>query len=166
MYLQLMERTIAELKGEPVEPKPEPEIVADLSAFIPERYIPPIDQRMVFYRRLAKAANQEEIDGIRDELTDRFGPIVDEVSTLLEKVSVKVLCQSLGVQRIEVGPGSVVLTFSDRTEVTPEKIMALAQANPKRFRLLSDYTVQAYFASDRAPNPMDGAKKVLQEIVS
>jgi transcription-repair coupling factor (superfamily II helicase) len=166
MYLQLMERTIAELKGEAVPPKLEPEIVADLSASIPERYISPIDQRMVFYRRLAKAANEEEISEIRDELIDRFGPLPDEVTTLLEKISVKVLCQELGVQRIEVGARSVVLTFSDQTRVTPEKIMALAQVNPKRFRLLSDYTMQARFAADPAPKPMDGAKKVLQEIVS
>jgi len=164
MYLQLMERTMAELKGEPLEPAIEPEIVANLSAYIPENYVSHIDQRMTFYRRLAKVMDTAEIQDIGKELADRFGPLPQETKTLLEKILLKVLCKKLGIARLELGERKVVFSFSEKTRVTTQKVMGLLQQAPKRFRLTSDYVLQADIGAGGNADPLDAAKKVLQDL--
>jgi transcription-repair coupling factor (superfamily II helicase) len=164
MYLQLMERTMAELKGEPLEAAIEPEIVANLSAYIPENYVSHIDQRMTFYRRLAKVMDTAEIQDIGKELADRFGPLPQETKTLLEKILLKVLCKKLGIARLELGERKVVFSFSEKTGVTTQKVMELIQQAPKRFRLTSDYVLQADIGAWGNADPLDAAKKVLQDL--
>jgi len=164
MYLQLMERTMAELKGEPLEAAIEPEIVANLSAYIPENYVSHIDQRMTFYRRLAKVMDTAEIQDIGKELADRFGPLPQETKTLLQKILLKVFCKKLGIARLELGERKVVFSFSEKTRVTTQKIMELIQQAPKRFRLTSDYVLQAHIGAGSNADALDVAKKVLQDL--
>ncbi len=166
MYLQLMERAISELKGEPVEPEMDPEIVVSISAYIPEGYIFNIDQRLTVYRRLAKVTSNSEIEKIREELLDRFGPLPDEAMALLEKIMLKVLCKKLYIQRLELGPKKMALVFSEMTPVTPEKIMRLVASDPEHFSLKADYVLQVGIVSDGRTEAIKTAKKVLQELDS
>jgi transcription-repair coupling factor (superfamily II helicase) len=164
MYLQLMERAMKELKGEPLEPELDPEIMVERSAFIPEDYVSDIDQRLATYRRLAKVSNESELEDIREELRDRFGPLPAETEALLEKVILKMMCKNIGVRRLELGPRGVVLTFSEKTCVSPERITGLVQEYPKRFKLRPDYVLHAQVASDSTADAMELTKKLLQEL--
>ena len=164
MYLQLMERTMSELKGEPIEQDVEPEIVVNHSAYIPEGYISNIDQRLITYRRLAKIIQISEVENLRKELRDRFGPLPAETVALLEKIMLKILCKKIGVQRLELGTHRMVITFSEKTRVVPEKITNLVQKDPQRFRLTPDYVLQVRVVSDGFSDPVEATKKVLQEL--
>ena len=164
MYLQLMERAMREIKGEPVELEVDPEIVVNRSAYIPEIYISDIDQRMATYRRLAKMANTSEVERLGEELRDRFGPLPESVKDLLQKIVLKVLCKDFGVQRLELTDQTVVLTFHDKTCVKPESITTLVQKDPQRFRLVSDHVLRAEVLSNGYTDPMEATKKVLQEL--
>ncbi len=61
MFLKLMENAIADLKGQPIPENIEPEINVSMSAYLPESYIPDLDQRLIAYRRLAKMSELGEI---------------------------------------------------------------------------------------------------------
>jgi transcription-repair coupling factor (superfamily II helicase) len=161
-----MERAISELKGEPVEPEMDPEIVVSISAYIPEGYIFNIDQRLTVYRRLAKVTSNAEIEKIREELLDRFGPLPDEAMALLEKIMLKVLCKKLYIQRLELSPKKMALVFSEMTPVTPERIMRLVTSDPEHFRLKADYILQVEIVDDGRTEAIKTAKKVLQELDS
>ena len=80
MFLELMEHAVAEMKGEPVQEALSPEINLQLSAFIPESYIPDIDQRLSAYRRLSRVTEVAEISDFKAELIDRYGPVPEEAS--------------------------------------------------------------------------------------
>ena len=116
--------------------------------------------------RLAKVADNSEVEKIHEELLDRFGPLPDEVVALLEKIMLKVLCKKLCIQRLELGPQKMALVFSEMTPVTPEKIMRLVASDPEHFRLKSDYVLQAEIVSDGRAEAIKTAKKVLQELDS
>jgi len=165
MYLQLMERAMSELKGEPMELEVVPEIIVNQSAYIPEAYMPDIDQRLVTYRRLARMNAPSDVEDFREELQDRFGPLPEEASALLEKIILYVLCKQIGIQRLELGDKRLVLIFSQKTPVTPEKIMTLIQQDPQRFRLVSDYVLQGRVLSDGRRNGMEAVKKVLKRLI-
>ncbi|NVM20966.1 MAG: transcription-repair coupling factor [Desulfobacterales bacterium] len=164
MYLQLMERSMSELKGEPAEVELEPEIVVNRSAFIPETYISDIDQRMATYRRLARMTEPAEVENLREELRDRFGQFPEAAIALFEKIVLKVLCKKIGIQRLDLAAESVVFTFSENTGAKPEKITALIQKDPQRFRLTPDRVLQARALHDVSADPMEATKKLLQEL--
>jgi transcription-repair coupling factor (superfamily II helicase) len=75
MYTELLEETIHELKGQAREEKIDPEIRLGLSAFLPEKYVPDPNQRLVFYKKLAAADDEECLYAAVDELRDRYGEI-------------------------------------------------------------------------------------------
>ena len=165
MYRQLMERTMSELKGEPAEPEQEPEIMGGRSAYLPETYVSDIDQRLTLYRRLARVTDTSELEDLRKELQDRFGPLPAEAMALLEKIMLKVLCKKTGVQRLDLGSQSTVFTFSEGTHVRAEQITQLIQQDPQRFHFRPDYVLEAKVPWDGAADAMDLTKKILQELL-
>jgi transcription-repair coupling factor (superfamily II helicase) len=134
------------------------------SAYIPEDYVFDIDQRMTCYRRLARINETSELESLREELRDRFGPLPEEAQALMEKVLLKVLCRKMGIQRLEFRPKSVVLTFSEKTCVKPGRVTALVQQQPLRFRLRPDHVLEAQVSPDGSTDPLELTKKLLQEL--
>ena len=70
----MMENAVRELRGEEVTPDIEPEIRLGISAYFPDDYIPDVNQRLFFYKRLASLRNPLELEEIKEEIRDRFGP--------------------------------------------------------------------------------------------
>jgi transcription-repair coupling factor (superfamily II helicase) len=166
MYLQLMESAVKEIKGEPVESEMDPEITANLSAYIPEWYVAHIDQRMTIYRRLSGITDDTALNDMRVELADRFGPLPEEVAALLEKIKLKMLCKDLGIERMELGDHHMAFTFSQKTPVSPEKIARLVQEKPHRFRMAPDSVLRVRIGSDGSLDPISVSKKVLHELAA
>jgi transcription-repair coupling factor (superfamily II helicase) len=102
LFLELMENAIAELKGEPVSEALSPEINIRLSTFLPETYIPDIDQRLAAYRRLARMTDVAEIAAHKSELIDRYGRMPEEAANLLLKIMLKVHAVKAGVKRLDL----------------------------------------------------------------
>ncbi|MGC8782209.1 MAG: transcription-repair coupling factor, partial [Anaerolineae bacterium] len=88
-----------------------PAITLDLNlpARIPESYVPESNLRLQLYRRLAGLTTLEAIEDIRQEFTDRFGPLPEPVENLLYTVQVKVLAINAGVEAISQEDGQLVL---------------------------------------------------------
>jgi transcription-repair coupling factor (superfamily II helicase) len=100
-YLRLMEKTVARLKAGPQEtPFPEPDISLSASAFLPEAYISDPGQKLHFYRRLSRSKSPAEVDELRLELADRFGPVPNEAKALLDGAVLRILGKDLGVERV------------------------------------------------------------------
>ncbi|MEW6409120.1 MAG: transcription-repair coupling factor [Nitrospirota bacterium] len=142
LYLQLLEKTILELRGEKVAPEVETIIDLKVSAFIPEEYIPDAGQRLIFYKRIASAQDIEDLIHIKEELNDRYGRIPAEVSSLLEAMDIKILAKRLMVCRIEYNKDKVRLSFDKDTEVPSDKIFLLWEKLEKRLKFSSEYTIE------------------------
>ncbi len=107
LYCQLVTEAVAELNGTPI---PEPvEIKLDLpvDANLPDDYVSTEALRLEAYRRLAAVTTEEEVDDIRAEWLDRFGPIPPVAERLLEVARLRAECARLGVRELVVvkGPG-------------------------------------------------------------
>ena len=164
MFLQLMEETIAELKGEVVVQPLDPEINVPFSAYIPETCIPDLDQRLAIYRRLAKIEDPADIPEIKAELEDRFGALPAVARNLLTKILLKSLAVRAGVQRLDLGSGRLTLTFSETHQANPSGIVAMIQQNPRGFQLTPDHSLSARVGKDGAGGSIAQVKKILQEI--
>jgi transcription-repair coupling factor (superfamily II helicase) len=165
MFLQLMEEAVAELKGEPLESVPDPEINLQLSALFSEAYIPDIDQRMALYRRLSRVSELQEIADIRTELTDRYGPPPPEAANLLFKIMLKVLARRAGLQRLDLKDQKLVLFFSpDSKKTAAAGIVDMVLADPGGCELTPDGVLKLKLASAGIVGQLAQAKNILQDI--
>jgi transcription-repair coupling factor (superfamily II helicase) len=78
--------------------------------------VPDDDVKLDLYRRLARVLAPGEIDGLRDELRERFGPLPAEAETLLHMARLRVLGASLGLQHVLVRGDEARLTFRPGTQ--------------------------------------------------
>jgi len=117
LYCQLLQQSIAALKGEPRPPRLEVAVRFDFldlspvglssaqrglaSACLPLQFIPEPQHRIEVYRRLAQATDDAALEALRRELRDRFGPLPKAVELLLQVAELKILAASQGLTTIE-----------------------------------------------------------------
>jgi len=129
-YLRLLEKTVERLrKGETEEEYPDPDVSLAGPAFLPEGYVSDSGQKLHLYRRLSRVRARAEIDGLRLELADRFGPLPREVQRLLDATTLRMLGRAVGVERILVKAGTARVSF--RPGVVP-RMSALDRALRER----------------------------------
>jgi transcription-repair coupling factor (superfamily II helicase) len=116
LYLRWLEETVRSLRGQgTVEQPAPPDVVLDRPAHLPDGYVPDDDIKLDLYRRLARSASSGEIDGLRDELRERFGPLPATVEMLLDMTRLRVMGAALGLQNVLVRGDEARLTFRPGT---------------------------------------------------
>jgi transcription-repair coupling factor (superfamily II helicase) len=128
--MEMLEATIDELRGVVREEVVDPEIRLPVAARLPDDYVAMFNQRLVLYKRLASCRDEPEVDRLRDEILDRYGPLPSEAANLLEVIRIKILARELGIAAVDMARGELVLTASENTRVDPKRLMSLmTQAN-------------------------------------
>jgi transcription-repair coupling factor (superfamily II helicase) len=115
LYQDMLRRALAEARGEPPVEAWMPEINAGSQGFIPEDYVPEPEVRINLYARVAKLASDEEIEALEDEIEDRFGPLPDPVTQLVELARLRGQCRAARVARLDAGPQAVAATLRDES---------------------------------------------------
>ncbi len=115
LYLRWLEETVRALRGQgkPGDQLAPPEVVLDRPAHLPDDYVAADDVKLDFYRRLARAVTSGDIQQLRDELRERFGPLPEPAETLLSMARLRVLGAGLGLQHLLVRGDEARLTFRD-----------------------------------------------------
>ncbi|MBV9384874.1 MAG: transcription-repair coupling factor [Chroococcidiopsidaceae cyanobacterium CP_BM_ER_R8_30] len=113
LYMEMLEESIREIRGQEIPQVEDTQIDLNLTAFIPTDYIPDLDQKMSAYRAVAAAKSQEELTQLAAEWSDRYGPIPTAATQLLRVMELKLLAKSLGFSRIKPeGKQHVILETS------------------------------------------------------
>jgi transcription-repair coupling factor (superfamily II helicase) len=86
-------------------------VVFDKPAHLPDRYIADDDTKLDLYRRLARGVSSGEIDELRQEMRERFGPLPEEADRLLDLSRLRVIGGALGIQHILVRGEEARVTF-------------------------------------------------------
>jgi transcription-repair coupling factor (superfamily II helicase) len=113
-YMRLLRKTVERIeKGEEAIEWPDPDVSLDGPAYLPDAYVSDSSQKLHLYRRLARAGSRTEVQALKLELADRFGPLPSEVERLLDMTVVRVLGRALGLERAIVREGSARLSFRE-----------------------------------------------------
>ncbi|MEZ4601256.1 MAG: transcription-repair coupling factor [Syntrophotaleaceae bacterium] len=161
MYAELLEETILELKGQHKEERIDPEIRLGLSAFLPEKYLPDPNQRLVFYKKLAAAVDDRVIYETADELRDRYGELPPPAMLLLEVMKLRVLMKRLRIELAEYDGHNLIFGFRADTPVTPDQILGLMRAQDGRYRFTPDYRLTVRSGRLAGEGVLETAKKEL-----
>jgi transcription-repair coupling factor (superfamily II helicase) len=167
MFLKLMKSAVDELKGDTQIESLEPEVNFSLAAFIPEDYIPDIDQRLTTYRRLAKMKDLTEMKAFRQELKDRFGQPPEEMLNLLVKIMLRVLAIQAGVKRLDISGKQLILYLSEPHQENPAGMTNwfLDYGKHKNIQLSADNVLTVRLATVRIHRMLAEAKNILKEMI-
>ena len=124
-YMEMLWEAVEELRGQSRRVEVDPEVRLPVAARLPEDYVPDVSQRLVLYKRLAGAQEDEELAHIRDELLDRYGPLPEPSLNLLEVIRVKIRARKLGVAAVDLSKGELALTVADTANVDPARLAEL-----------------------------------------
>jgi transcription-repair coupling factor (superfamily II helicase) len=139
LYMDLLNETIASMKGEAVEDRElEPEINLRIPAMIPESYIGDLRIRLSYYKALADIRTPEELEQIESELRDQFGEIPEPALNLMGLMLIRAQCKELGVRDLSAGVKNISLIFTEKTKMKPETVIALAMRENKKYAITPD----------------------------
>ena len=102
LYCQMVTEAVSEMKGEPVRAPSELKLDVLTDAHLPDTYVQKEELRLEAYRRLAAVTSQAEVDDIRVEWEDRYGPPPPPAEALLTVGSLRAECVRLGLLDVQV----------------------------------------------------------------
>ncbi len=121
MYCKLLEEAVRELRGETVEKSVETRIEAHLDSYLSDEYIGDKQLKVAIYRRVAETKSADEVRGIRDEVTDRFGRLEEAGENLFALRELKILGEGAEAESVRLEPRRVRVRTTART-APPEKV--------------------------------------------
>jgi len=125
MYCQMMERAVAERKGEAVAPERHATLNLGQEIRIPPEYIDSENLRLRIYKRISGVTSEAERVEVQRELQDRFGPPPPAVANLLDYAMLKAQAETLLVASIDRRGDQIAIKFYDDTPLGPERLVKL-----------------------------------------
>ena len=115
LYTQLLNEAVAEVKAGmgytngAEQAKAQVRVNLQLSAQIPDSYVPHLPTRLAIYQRMTKLRERKEVGDIEEELRDRFGSLPQTVNNLLYLVDLKLLAGDAGVESVTQSGSTITL---------------------------------------------------------
>ncbi|MGK0420053.1 MAG: transcription-repair coupling factor (superfamily II helicase) [Candidatus Pseudothioglobus sp.] len=165
LYHDLLKRTIKAIKNNTkfdikdalVE---EVEINSGIACIIPDTYLPDVHERLVLYKRIASAVNDDELKDLKIEMIDRFGLLPDQTNNLFESTSLKIQSKEIGILKINIYDEKLEITLNEKNLIDTSKIINLIQTKPQKFQLknqntlISNETMEADFSRIRSASKL------------
>lgn len=171
LYLEMLDRAVNAIRN---GAKPELdaalhqgiEVNMHLPALIPDEYLPDVNMRLTLYKRLSNCQSKEDLHELQVEMIDRFGLLPDEVKALFQLAELRQFGEQLGLKKIEAGPNSGRLQFTENTAVEPMTIVSMVQNNPAIFRLQNNDQLSFTMPMDSAEQRFSEVNKILQQLLT
>jgi transcription-repair coupling factor (superfamily II helicase) len=114
LYLRLLDETVQRLmRGEDAPTLSPADVTLDAPNYLPDDYVSDADAKLDVYRRLARVETAEDIERLRQELRDRFGPVPAPAEAMLALATLRIVGGLLGVESMLVRPDEARITFRE-----------------------------------------------------
>ena len=162
MYVHMLQEAVQEIKAdEESQARVDCQVDFAVEADLPEEYVADRHQRMVFYRRIAGVESVAALEGLRDELKDRFGPLPAPADGLLEVAELKVRAQQLGLSRLEGSAEVIKVDLTMAPDAILERALTLVREQPVSLTVRPPHALVARFGPGRYATPLRAAGKLI-----
>jgi len=140
LYMDLLENAVDALKAGR-EPSLEDltnqqtDVELRMPSLLPDDFIPDVNTRLSFYKRIASAKDENALEEIKVELIDRFGLLPDAARTLLDIARLRQQAHKLGIKKLEGNEKGGTIEFAENNHINPAWLIGLLQKEPQHFRL-------------------------------
>ncbi|MCA9038905.1 MAG: transcription-repair coupling factor [Planctomycetaceae bacterium] len=149
LYCQLLENAVRHIRNEPVREYRHVNIDLPVSAYLEKSFVPPGKPKIEVYRKLSMVQTLEELDQLREEVRDRFGPLPESTHRLFELKHLEVLARQWDIDSIYLEERFAVLKYKHAI-----KIQQLKERHGRDFRV-ADRNTAYWVLSDRNLTEVD-----------
>jgi len=140
LYTELLERAVKALK-DGVHPDVDladqqiAEIDIHSPTLIPDDYLPDIHERLILYKRIASAKDNNDLKELQVEMIDRFGLLPDPCKKLFQVTKLKIAASDIGIIKIELSAEGGRIIFNSQPNIDPMLIINLIQTQSSIYKL-------------------------------
>jgi len=119
LYLRLVNRATNQIKKGEIESfimEKDIELSLNTSAYIPEDYLPDINQRLIMYNRISSAISLQEMKDIQIEMINRFGLFPEELKALFFESELALIASEKNINEIKIKKENIEIKFLDSTK--------------------------------------------------
>jgi transcription-repair coupling factor (superfamily II helicase) len=128
LYTKMLERTVAELRGETVEDEVSVSLNLGIDVAIPSEYISETGQRLRTYKRVSSAEGDDELRQIHAEIEDRYGKLPESVENLFDYARLRKQAEGLGAVSVDKTQNGFAIKLSENAKVSPESLLGFVGA--------------------------------------
>ena len=129
LYTKMLERTIAEIRGDEIADETSVSINLGVDVSIPKDYIIEASHRLRTYKRISSAASDDALIQIRAEIEDRYGRLPTSVDALFRYASLRRKAERMRLVSIDKAGGSVAIKLGENATVSPARLLSFIEAN-------------------------------------
>ena len=171
LYMEMLERAVKSIrKGEqPNLDQPlggGPEINLRVPALIPEDYLPDVHARLILYKRIANATDEDGLKELQVEMIDRFGLLPEPTKNLVRITLLKLQAERLGIKKIDAGPQGGRIEFAAETPVDPLTLIKLIQSAPNRYKFEGATLFRFSVPMERAEERFNTLEALLERLLT
>ncbi|MDD1507967.1 transcription-repair coupling factor [Pseudomonas sp. CNPSo 3701] len=171
LYMEMLERAVKSIrKGEqPNLDQPlggGPEINLRVPALIPEDYLPDVHARLILYKRIANATDEDGLKELQVEMIDRFGLLPEPTKNLVRITLLKLQAERLGIKKIDAGPQGGRIEFAAETPVDPLTLIKLIQSAPNRYKFEGATLFRFSVPMERAEERFNTLEALLERLLA
>ena len=171
LYMEMLERAVKSIrKGEqPNLDQPlggGPEINLRVPTLIPEDYLPDVHARLILYKRIANAVDEDGLKELQVEMIDRFGLLPEPTKNLVRITLLKLQAEKLGIKKIDAGPQGGRLEFAADTCVDPLTLIKLIQSQPTRYKFEGATLFRFLVPMERPEERFNTLEALLERLLS
>jgi transcription-repair coupling factor (superfamily II helicase) len=146
LYHDLLKRTVDAIKNNSKlnlddSLLKEIEINTGIACVIPQTYLDDVHERLVFYKRISSAKNNDDLKELKIEMIDRFGLLPDSINNLFASTSLRIFAEKIGITKINIFDDMAEITLSKNNNIEPTKIINLIQNSPQIYKLKNQNTL-------------------------
>ncbi len=170
LYMEMLERAVRALKAGQIADLDRPlhqgpEIDLHVPALLPEDYVPDVHLRLVLYKRIASATDDERLRELQVEMIDRFGLLPAPARNLFRIAAMKLRAAILGLRRLDVGPGGGSLIFDESTSVDPLTVLRYVQSRSRTHRFDGPQRIRFRLELPEETDRFEAAEVLLSELM-
>jgi transcription-repair coupling factor (superfamily II helicase) len=152
LYCRMLEDTIKLIKGD-IEREPiDTTIELKVDAYIPDKYIEDVVQKIEIYKKIAAIDSKEEYYEVQEELEDRYSDIPPSVVTLMNIAYLKSIAKKVGIVEIKDKKDFVQIIFENKEKITEELVKGI----------MKDYFKAVIFKVEVKPVIIYNTKNILK----
>ena len=169
LYADMLDHAVRSLKAgrEPDLSQPfevTTEVNLHFPALLPATYCADVHERLVLYKRFANCDTQERLEGMQEELVDRFGELPPAARALVESHRLRLLGRALGVARVDADPETIQMQFVAHPPLDPGAVLKLVQRN--QWKLVGPAKLRVERVTSDLPERAAAVRKVLEALAT
>ena len=170
LYQQMLEEAVTTLRSDKLDTEVaisdnwSPQISVGVGVLIPDTYVKDLSVRLGLYRRLSRLSSLDEIEEMKNELADRFGPCPDEVNNLLEIVVIKFLCRIARIEKLDAGPKGLTLSFRSNSYSNPAGLIEYINLNAHSVNLRADHKLAFRRSWNQTSDRLKDIRMIVQKL--